>query len=436
MTYQIYLNSASSTDIYPENTNSSFRVQLPRSIDTKGYKCALSEICFTSDILSLPSDNSLSVSSTKVMEEKAVEISFHADSGLESRIKQAFAEYGPLEYFKDRYQVTLPNNVNVEGCSKFNRLIGTVVNKITTGNYTVHEFSPTQRLTELSDHELYTLMYYKYGNNYHAKAGALPWRTMSITKSKSFKTFLDELADTVNTNKQRFVYFTNGVFHANPNIELLTMSAELRSVLGFQLDVNARIVEKSFNSTDTVKFNTMEKIQVSYSLPSIKYTSEKHVFDTLTEALKDSTQCVPEFNSLTSKITLKLSPDTLVKLTESLSYFLGFGGSLSLTETTEARTPISINYRCNTLFVNCSIVSHSIVSHVYNRILRVIPLEQTVNSSMIYRSYVDQQFFSVDQDTVDSVHVSLLTEYGERLHLNDSNLASWITLTFKKDDYD
>src|SRR6266478_6661068 len=57
MSYQVYLNSASSTDVYPETTNSSFRVQLPKQLDTKGYKCALGEICFVNDVLSVPDNN-------------------------------------------------------------------------------------------------------------------------------------------------------------------------------------------------------------------------------------------------------------------------------------------------------------------------------------------------------------------------------------------
>ena len=53
---------------------------------------------------------------------------------------------------------------------------------------------------------------------------------------------------------------------------------------------------------------------------------------------------------------------------------------------------------------------------------------------MIHKTFLDKQYFSIDQDSVDSVHVSLLTEFGEKLHLNDSAISTWVTLVFTKDD--
>jgi hypothetical protein len=127
MSFQIYLNSASSTDFYPDNSNTSFRVQLPSTVNTKGGKVALSEICFTSDILSLPSDNFISISSIIQDVNDIAKIDVNCDNKLENRLSDAFNKHGTLVYKENKYMAILVKNTNLTVSSKLKMLLGNIV---------------------------------------------------------------------------------------------------------------------------------------------------------------------------------------------------------------------------------------------------------------------------------------------------------------------
>jgi len=127
MSYQVYLNSASSADVYPDNTNTSFRVQLPVSLDTRGYKCALSEICFVNDVLSVPESNY--ISTTKVRETTTtVGVDCRADDDLEARVIGAFD--GKLRYEDNGYLATFEEPTRVVLNSKLEGILGKVVSTL------------------------------------------------------------------------------------------------------------------------------------------------------------------------------------------------------------------------------------------------------------------------------------------------------------------
>jgi len=412
MSYQVYLNSASSTDVYPDNTNTSFRVQLPVSLDTRGYKCALSEICFVNDVLSVPESNY--ISTTKVRETtKSVGVDCRADDDLEARVIGAFD--GKLHYEDNGYFATFEEPTRVVLNSKLEGILGKVVSTLDRVIY----FDKMPRVSESTGEKNYLKMRW---HHYHHLWYRIP------TQKEVYIDF------EVPLSRALPVKFENGRYIPLPDIKNYELSENLIKFFEFFPNENGDfdiVVDEVEENLTLISVITTEK---TFSMPSIKYVSDRHVFRAL-EATLVGAPCSAHFDEITSRISLVLEPGVELKMSESLALFLGFGLKTSFAETTKAKTPVSINYRSNTVFVKCSIVSHSIVSHVLSRNLRVFPLENSEKSTMIHKTFLDKQYFSIDQDSVDSVHVSLLTELGEKLHLNDSAISTWVTLVFTKDDY-
>src|SRR6266478_6184573 len=400
MSYQVYLNSASSTDVYPENTNSSFRVQLPKQLDTKGYKCALGEICFVNDVLSVPDTNFITTTNVEKVRD-VLRVDCTSDENLEKRILEAFD--GKLRYSENRYVAVFDQPTTVTLGPKLEWILGTV--ESVSG--TTVEFSKKWKITSSDPERNYLMMRWThYDHLWYRLPG-------EIAVYIDYEVPLSQVMP---------VTFKNGRYYPLPELEKYELSENLEKFFAFHED---------HTEEDVVLVRDMRREKTA-SIPSIKYDSDEHVFKALEAALV-GVDCKAEFDQITSRITLVLDPGVELRMSESLALFLGFGTQTHFAGTTTAKTPVSINYRSNTIFVKCSIVAHSIVSHVLSRNLRVFPLENS-QSTMIHKTFLDKQYFSIDQDAVDSVHVSLLTEFGEKLFLNDSTISTWLTLHFVKDD--
>ena len=248
-------------------------------------------------------------------------------------------------------------------------------------------------------------------------------QSINLEDNQTLRQAMGEFGDIIQFNGQSYVPGSQIGFRLSESLEkLLAFKWTARGYVTMDLESVERV--KIFKKTD---------FHVKTSLPVIKYTDDQHVFKIVKESLhgfKDLLKVA--YDSLTAKIGFTIEEGFTLTISDSISYFLGFAGKTVFSGLATARVPICINYRSNTLFVNCSIVTHSIVSHVHARILRVIPLEYNNPDSQIYKCFTDEQYFSVDSDFVETVHVTLLTEFGEKLPLRDSSLATWITLLFKK----
>ena len=423
-TYYVNLNSASCTDLFPGNTNTNFRVQLPNPIVTRGSRCALSEIAFSSDILNLPPDNFISLGNQSTVKDK-VEIDITANQGLGAKIKDAFKPYGLLEYKDDRYMLTLPKNITFKCTDKITRIIGKVDESYSKGTHKIISFTPRREIFTMTNAELYTRLHTTPDMNLAVRFNEDGYKFI-IDKGRT----LEEVLGDFNI---KFASVYNFRFKPLTLILSVNISEDLMKALGFKFSDDGKyVIDYNFTNSESITFLEAEVMVAKYSMPSINYNAEKQAFMIFRELLKEKKDiCEPSINSDSARVKLIIRPNGLVKMSESLSLFLGFGGVTEFTSSTEAKTGICLNYRSNTLFVHCSIVSHSVVSNVYSKILRVIPLERRDSSSMIYKSFIDPQFFRVDRDTVENVHVSLRTELGEYLHLNDSSISTWVTLAFQ-----
>jgi hypothetical protein len=169
-------------------------------------------------------------------------------------------------------------------------------------------------------------------------------------------------------------------------------------------------------------------------LPSIRYGTITKLVSTISTLLTEPVEkklLSINHDNVNDFLTFTLASNVTLTFSNDIALLLGFGDDTVLKETTKGRVPININFRSNTIFVNCSFVTPSIVSHTYNRIIRTLPNDVVPSGSLVYKSLLDRHYYDIEGDTLTTVRIQLRNEYGDLLPLADSTIATWLTLSFK-----
>jgi len=180
--YSMHLNSAASADIYTNNTLTDFTVQLPHTINVTGQKVALSEICFSANIVTIPEDNYIRI----------VERSYRKDFGEKVDILNSINEYlvkeldlktAKFEYVNDHYRLKLPTDVKITPSRKMMNLFNMRNPKVTPLNQSIVLDYPKTCQSELLSYEEQLLKAnFHIGDLYTVSIGDSTYNIMNIEK--------------------------------------------------------------------------------------------------------------------------------------------------------------------------------------------------------------------------------------------------------------
>ena len=97
---------------------------------------------------------------------------------------------------------------------------------------------------------------------------------------------------------------------------------------------------------------------------------------------------------------------------------------------TKANTPLNLKAFTYNIVVYCDLVQESMVGGQREKILRVIPFTSSQYMDVFHVEFMNIDFVDVTRDTVQDIHIRLMTDYGEPMPLVDGR--SYVKLHFRR----
>lgn len=133
-----------------------------------------------------------------------------------------------------------------------------------------------------------------------------------------------------------------------------------------------------------------------------------------------------QFDESQKCIRLVVEKKSVVRLSESLAYILGFN-DVTHEESHTAEFLPSLRLPSKLIFVQCNIIQPTLVGETRSQLLRVLPCDGPRNFS-----FSTVHYFPVLYDHVESIHVKLVDEAGLEIPIDEEGThVTSVTLHFR-----
>ena len=125
-----------------------------------------------------------------------------------------------------------------------------------------------------------------------------------------------------------------------------------------------------------------------------------------------------EYKDVINRMQLEINADYVVKveLEPDLAYFLGYSNRV-VTQSTTADRPIDFYNNISTMYIYSDVVDFSIVGNAKTNLLQCCPLSGTYGQ-MIQHTFNPVRYLPISRDTIDTVKIDILSEFGKLLNFN------------------
>jgi hypothetical protein len=187
-------------------------------------------------------------------------------------------------------------------------------------------------------------------------------------------------------------------------------------------------------------------IEQPITLPLIVYHNIQELIDMLNLLIPPNTKGQKpvqfENNSLKKTVKINIDPTSIIKISDKLSYILGFNGTLefrgnesNLAQLTAARTTFHSTVSSNLLagayhmFIYSDIIQPQVVGSELVPLFRIINLTENDNKVTTTR-FVNPYYLPLARNIFDTISVVLCNEFGEELFIDKGQVT--LTLHFRK----
>ena len=154
--------------------------------------------------------------------------------------------------------------------------------------------------------------------------------------------------------------------------------------------------------------------------------------DSLTSLLRKETRNnnakVFTYNASDLKTTIHLPPNTVLRLTKDLSYQLGFGGEIFITEQKTAPQATDGNYKAHAVFVYTDIIKEAIVGDTHAPLLRRVQITGAANTIQTI-SFPNPIYQPLKQSAFREVIIYLRDNIGDPISFDHGEVS--VVLSFR-----
>ncbi|KAL9971087.1 hypothetical protein ACROYT_G023573 [Oculina patagonica] len=134
------------------------------------------------------------------------------------------------------------------------------------------------------------------------------------------------------------------------------------------------------------------------------------------------------FDTMSERVTVTLGNGSKLHLGENLGLMLGFGGEITLTETTTAPYISDVSDGIQSIYIYSNIVDSQIVGDVRAPLLRIVPAEGN-NGSIINKNFDNPQYLPVGTKEFETIELLIRDDVGRKISFERGRVV--ITLSFR-----